>query len=222
MRICCLDCESTGVDVFQDRIVTVFVGVLDTEAGEWADSLNLLVNSGVDIPEGATAVHGISTRVARSFGTDPDSALSDVLDFLDHYRDLPLVIMNANFDMSLIKAECDRHGMNQVALRGLEIIDPLVIDRHHDKWRKGSRKLVDLAKHYGVPVDESEAHDASYDCWLAGNIAAIQIQRYGMPTNEEQAEWFENWRSSFENYLRRSDPSAKVDKGWPIRLKEEE
>jgi DNA polymerase-3 subunit epsilon len=221
MLLATLDTETTGISVFEDRIVTVFAGVLDTETGTWKDSINLLVNPGIDIPEGASAIHGITTRVARSFGKEPDSVLADVLDFLDHYRTLPVVIMNANYDMSLIDAECDRYGMNKVALRGLNIVDPLVLDRHHDKYRRGSRKLVDLAKHYGVPVDESEAHDAAYDCYLAGSVAAIQIERYGMPTNSEQAGWFEEWRSNFESYLRRTDPTATVGSGWPTRIKED-
>jgi DNA polymerase-3 subunit epsilon len=217
-----LDCETTGINVFEDRIVTVFAGVLDTETGTWNDSLNLLVNPGIDIPEGASAIHGITTRVARSFGVPTVKALWDVDQFIGRNEELPVVIMNANYDLSLLNAEYERNGMDFFYYDEIKIVDPLVIDRHHDKYRKGSRKLVDLAKHYGVPVDESEAHDAAYDCYLAGSVAAIQIERYGMPTNAEQAQWFEEWRSGFESYLKRTNPTASVEAGWPTRVKEEE
>ncbi|QDP65465.1 MAG: hypothetical protein Tp182DCM212571_83 [Prokaryotic dsDNA virus sp.] len=82
MLLLCLDTETSGIDVFNDRIVTVFTGVLDTESGKWTDSINLLVNPGIDIPAEATAVHGISTRVARNFGMPTGEALWVVDQFL--------------------------------------------------------------------------------------------------------------------------------------------
>lgn len=48
--------------------------------------------------------------------------------------------------------------------------DPMVLDRAFDKYRKGSRKLVDLCRVYGVPV-ETNAHDAEADCRMAGRLA---------------------------------------------------
>ena len=57
------DFETTGVDRFNDvpvsyALVHVVDGVVDTS---WSG----LVDPGRDIPEGATAVHGISTERAR-------------------------------------------------------------------------------------------------------------------------------------------------------------
>jgi DNA polymerase III subunit epsilon len=222
LKLLCLDTETTGVDVFEDRIVTVFAGVLDTETGEWDDKLNLLVNPGIDIPEGAAAVHGISTRVARGFGVDPQDALEDLTKFISEWGDLPVVVMNANYDLSLIDSELSRYSYEDFGWSDVStILDPLVIDRHHDRYRKGSRKLVDLARHYGVEVDDSEAHDAAYDCYLAGSVAAIQIERYGMPTNEEQAQWYADWATNFQEYLRKKGSDDIIDTNWPIRVKGE-
>ena len=58
------DLETTGVDVDTSRIVSAHVGVLDA-AGEVIERLDWLVNPGVVIPDGATAVHGITTQRAE-------------------------------------------------------------------------------------------------------------------------------------------------------------
>lgn len=211
----CWDTETTGVDVFEDRIVTIFVGVLHPD-GTWGETLNLLVDPGVEIPEGASEVHGITTEYARDHGMQPYAALRDVAEMMRKYRDLPWVIMNANYDISLLMAEIERHWTDPVEIPE-RIYDPLVMDRHYDRYRRGKRKLVNLAEHYNVEVDESKAHDAAYDCYLAGNVTRAIIAKYGDCTVAQQAEWQEEWRAHFEEYLRKSDPSAIVERGWPVR-----
>ena len=61
------DLETTGVDVTTARIVTASLLLLNPDgsvqrAGEW------LANPGIEIPEGAASVHGITTEYARSHG----------------------------------------------------------------------------------------------------------------------------------------------------------
>lgn len=219
-QMVCFDVESTGINVFEDRVVTAFVGVFDTDTGTFGESLEFLVNPGIPIPEEASAVHGITDEVAAT-GMEPKEFLELLFDFLHKHADLPLVAMNANYDLSLINSELERYGFTAYDWNKRQIIDPLVIDRGNDRYRRGSRKLVNLAEHYGVPYDADSAHDAAYDCYLAGSVAGKLIEKYGLPTNEQQAEWHESWRSNFESYLQRTNPDAKVDAGWPTRLKEE-
>ena len=59
------DLETTGVDVTTDRIVTAHVGLLGPD-GVALRSQSWLADPGVEIPEGATAVHGITTAHARA------------------------------------------------------------------------------------------------------------------------------------------------------------
>jgi len=61
------DTETTGVDVEHDRIVTAALVVQESAGGpvrrrDWA------ADPGVPIPEGATAVHGLTDRWAREHG----------------------------------------------------------------------------------------------------------------------------------------------------------
>ena len=218
MILTALDLESSGIDVFNDRVVTAFVGLWDTDEGKFVQHLEFLVNPGIEIPQGATDVHGITTEQA-SKGMDPVEFLEILFYVLHDWAEYPIVVMNANYDLSLINAELERYGYTAFDWTKRQIIDPLVIDRAKDRYRKGSRKLVNLAEHYGVEVDESKAHDAAYDCYLAVNVAIKQIEKFGMPTNEEQAKWHREWAESFQEYMRRvkNDPELVIDSAWPTR-----
>ena len=219
-KIIALDTETTGIDVFTDRVVTAFAGLWDTDTGKFEQHLSFLVNPGIPIPEETSAVHGITDEVAAK-GMNPVEFLELLFYVLHDWAEYPLVVMNANYDLSLINSELERYGYTAFDWNKRQVIDPLVLDRHHDKYRKGKKNLTRLAEVYGVPYDKGSAHDAAYDCYMAVNVAIKQIAKWGVPTNEEQAEWHEEWRSSFEDFLRQSNPDATVERGWPTRQKEE-
>ena len=58
-RVGVFDLETTGIDVEKDRVVTAHVGLLDADGREIA-ARDWLSDPGVPIPEGATAVHGVT------------------------------------------------------------------------------------------------------------------------------------------------------------------
>ena len=69
-QLAVFDLETTGLDLDTSRIVTAAVAVIDsngepTEVHEW------LVNPGIEIPEAAANVHGITTDMARANGVQP-------------------------------------------------------------------------------------------------------------------------------------------------------
>lgn len=86
-HILVFDTETTGVDVTECRIVSVFVGLMDVRTGLFDErvSVHRLVDPGVDIPEGATAVHGISSERAREFGSRPVEVVGQVLALIDYF-----------------------------------------------------------------------------------------------------------------------------------------
>ena len=72
------DTETTGTDVTRDRIVTAAL-VLSHGPGREAETVaTWLIDPGVEIPEAAAAVHGISTAHAREHGMQPAEALEEV------------------------------------------------------------------------------------------------------------------------------------------------
>jgi DNA polymerase-3 subunit epsilon len=217
------DLETTSPIPTEARIVTVAL-VFSPSPGIFVSLLSLLVNPGCDIPAEATAVHGITTDQARDEGCPEAHAAGLVLDALalPPYEG-PLVIFNAPFDWTLLHATCRRHDLPLPPSR--LIIDPLVIDRRLDKWRKGARKLGAMAEHYRVSL--TDAHDAGADAIAAIGVARALAQKYfqhdGMVTHNaeslthSQAVWFAEWRRDFMQYLVKQGKPADVPAGWPLQ-----
>ena len=217
-RIAVFDTETTGTDTEEARIVTACIAVLDA-AGEVAGHWTWLIDPGVEIPDEASAVHGVTTEHAREHGADPKESIGDIANKLAELS-LPVVAFNAPFDFSILRAECERHEL-PFTVPDL-VVDPFVLDKQIDRYRKGKRQLANVAEHYGVPL--LDAHDATADAVAAGRIAQIILQRPSIselitPDNAVQLQrvWKERQNSSFESYLRRtSDPAAVIQRGWPL------
>lgn len=158
------DLETTGVDTSTAHIVTASLVYVDDD-GVFQDR-KILADPGIDIPAGATEVHGITTEYAREHGRPHAEVVREVADFLTETwaKGRAVVIYNATYDLSVIKTHCP-----DFEITGL-VIDPLVLDKSIDKYRKGSRRLQNVSAHYGVVL--SNAHDSSAD-----SVAAYQIAR---------------------------------------------
>jgi DNA polymerase-3 subunit epsilon len=174
-RLCGFDCESTGLDVESARIVTAAVLA---RGGPAPETLTLMADPGIEIPEEATAVHGISTATAQAYGAPPRDVLEAIRATLATSIEAgwPLVVFNARFDLTLLDRELRRHGFDPLPFA--RVVDPMVIDRHRDRFRRGSRKLVALCAHYGVTLDD--AHDATADALAACRLAYRLGQRGGV------------------------------------------
>lgn len=220
--LCAFDLETTGVDVEVDRIVTASVVRID---GPTPRVRSWLADPGVEIPAGATKVHGITTEHARSHGSPAGDVASEVAQALKAalFAGYPLVIFNAAFDLSLLDRECRRHGLpvlgeSRVPLR---VIDPLVIDRATEPRRKGKRTLEVVAQVHGVPP--WEAHTSEGDCLATARVAWFQAKRteVGALSLDELQVWQRErhvrWAESFEAYLRTQGKGDVIDRSWPIR-----
>lgn len=219
------DTESTSTDPATARIVTAAVlyigpgpGRRETKPRGW------LINPGVPIPAEATAVHGISDEIAAG-GMEPGMALVEIAGVIEEaaQRDIPVVAFNATFDLSLLDSELARHGLDPLGFR--HVIDPLVIDRAVDKYRKGSRKLDAVCRHY--QIDPGDSHQASADCHAAARLAWKLAARYPVEVGDiplaelhaKQQVWAAEWCAHYQEYLRTrgGQPDAVIDGTWPIR-----
>lgn len=217
----CFDTETTGVNVETDRIVTATCALVGASGVK--SIRNWLINPGVPIPDEASKIHGITTEKAQADGRDPVEALSEIAQVLTDawYDGAVLVAMNAAFDLSILLYEFERHRLPGVRMG--PVIDPLVLDRHYDKYRKGKRNLAALAEHYGVRLDN--AHSSEGDALAAGRIAWVMERRYPelatMPIDDIQrlqAEAHRAWAENYQSYLRgKGQTDAVIETDWPVR-----
>ncbi|MDX3681403.1 exonuclease domain-containing protein [Streptomyces scabiei] len=216
------DTETTGTQIDIARIVSAALIRPNGETLRWLSDVN-----GLEIPAAATAVHGITTEHARAHGRPAKQVVEEIADALAGELaggHTALVVMNAPFDLSLLDAECARHGVRTLADRIGDVrpmVDPLVLDRAVDKYRKGRRNLESLAAHYGVPLDD--AHNADVDALAALQVARAIGERYedlqvpARVLHGWQVAWHEKWAANYQQFLRKSRPDAVVEQGWPVR-----
>ncbi|MFE2170551.1 exonuclease domain-containing protein [Streptomyces sp. NPDC059447] len=221
------DLETTGTDIENDRIVTAAVVTMEPD-GRVSRERTWLLDPGVPIPEQASAIHGISTEHARANGSPAASAVEEITGALaqELAEGTPLVVMNARYDLSLLDRECRRHGLvplgRRLAGRPAPVIDPLVLDKHADRYRKGRRTLQALCEHYGVTLDA--AHDAVADALAAAGAARRMGARHSAigsvglaDLHDLQVRAAAEQAASLQSYLRRtSDPEAVVERAWPV------
>jgi DNA polymerase III subunit epsilon len=231
------DTETTGIDVHTDRIVTATI--IKITASTPGDHRSWLIDPGIEIPEGATKVHGITTDHARANGVHPTEALSAIANTLTGVlrARLPLVAMNAAYDLSILEAELRRH--NEPTLTNTlnpddwhTLVDPMVLARGLDTvnraFRKGrTYKLPDLCKRYGVPFTES--HDAHADAIGAGLVAAAIVDSDLDLASRGPAELFRmqsTWRREDQRRFRdwvekagKEDQYGDIDGGWPLHTR---
>ncbi len=219
------DVETTGVDYEEDRIVTAAAVIVE----DGANVTDWLVDPGVEIPAEATAVHGVSTERARDEGMDAAEAVDAMVALLaqEVERGSPVVAFNARFDLTFLDREARRHGLptlgDLVGEDALMVIDPLVLDKGVDRYRKGSRKLTACCQHYSVVLGEDAAHEAGADALAAARVAYRIAQRHPQvrdldlaDLHELQATWAADQAASLESYLRSQGKAETIEGAWPV------
>lgn len=222
-RVGVFDLETTGVDVAADRIVSAHVGVLDRHGREIA-ARDWLADPGIPIPDGAAAVHGITTAHARAHGRPAADVVAEISRALRTLlaQGMPIVAYNASYDFSLLAHEAVRHGVEPL-VDPEPVIDPLVIDKAYDRYRPGKRTLAVVAEHYSVRLDD--AHEAAADAIAAGRVALALARAFSLPgtaaeLHTQQIGWARDQAASLTEYfirIGRLDPEESLDGSWPIR-----
>ncbi|NGO74951.1 3'-5' exonuclease [Streptomyces sp. YC504] len=222
------DLETTGTDPREARIVTG--ALIEVRGGKPIGRREWLADPGVPIPAEAVAVHGISNERAASEGRPAAEVADQLARALAGYWDagVPVVAYNATFDLTLLAAELRRHGLPSLRERlgGREpapVIDPYIIDRTADRYRKGKRNLEAVCTEYGIVLDD--AHNATADALAAARLAGAIADRYPKiatlgpaALHRQQIAWYAEWAADFQEFLRaKGDASAVVEASWPLR-----
>lgn len=217
------DLETTGIDIDTCRIVTAHVGVIGP-GGEVLEQRQWLVDPGVEIPTAATLIHGVTTERARLEGLAAAQGVAEIIDALRDAagRGLPIVAYNAAYDLSVLHREAERYGHE--AFRGPGyVVDPLVIDKAVDRFRRGKRTLTAACEHYGVEL--LAAHDAGADAIAAGRVAQAIARAFPelaacavAELHTRQVGWCREQAESYQDWRRRNgEPEFTTSGAWPIR-----
>lgn len=218
-----LDLETTGLDRSEDRIVS-FAGVFDGPS-EYSE-IAALIDPGVPIPEGASAVHGITDDRAKNEGLSPVIGVQAIITMVSTAMKtrMPIVVYNAPFDLTFIREEAYRHlQMPRSQWEGVwPVYDPMVVDKQLEPYRKGRRTLEAVAAHYGVEFPEELKHTALGDAKVSLAIARKQLERAPAGTtfedlHHDQEVWKASQAANFRQYLlKQGKPADDVSGDWPF------
>jgi DNA polymerase-3 subunit epsilon len=219
------DTETTSTNPHEARIVTAAIigrgGPTPQSVQTW------LLNPGVPIPPETTAIHGVDDQIALERGQEPKAALEEIADALARATrfSMPLVAFNTAYDWTVLHCELQRHGLPTMLDRcggqPYNLIDPLVLDKQADRYRRGSRKLQAVAEHYGVELENW--HDAEADAIAALGIADALFERNPRLAAYDaqrlflaQQAWREEQQQGLQAHFRKKDPSAYCAPEWPL------
>lgn len=218
-----LDLEATGVDPDEARIVEVGLFRFKPD-GPSSSLVDRMIDPGVALPAEVTTLTGIRPEDLATMGGDPAEVLAATRAAIFSLVDegIPIVIYNATYDWSLLGTELARHGLD--SLPGVPptiLVDPLVLDRHVDRYRKGSRSLAAVSAHYGVRHDGAHraAEDAAATVALAREIAGScpKLHMSGLDLVALQVAAHNEWKRSFNEYLAKIGASRPpVTEEWPM------
>lgn len=208
------DVETTGTDPRTAKIVT---SALVSISGRQVQEQELLADPGVDIPQAATDVHGITTEYARSHGQPLDQVVAQTIAALraGWEQGQTVIVFNAPYDLSVLRALDPSFTVD-----GL-VFDPLLAQRVLGEDRRVKKTLGNLCQVYGVALDN--AHNATADALAAARLAWKMAKLWPQLTTmsgdelmEWQAvkhyEWKQNLRAWFES---KGQTLSDDSDGWP-------
>lgn len=148
----CIDCETTGLDAQEDRIIEVAVMCFDFET-TYAE-IESLINPECVIPETSIAIHHITPDMVEN-KPKIEEVLHEILKLIgDHI----IIGHGVQFDIDILATAAERHSI-PCKIRNNRFLDTLRMARLYGQCPVNS--LEYLRKHFNIPVEG--AHRAMSD-----------------------------------------------------------
>jgi DNA polymerase-3 subunit epsilon len=225
--IAVFDTETTGLNLSEDRIVTAALHRMTSDGEILPGGFDWVLNPGIPIPEIASKVHGFYDKHVVS-ATPASEGVPQIVNAIAacFAEGIPVLAYNAAYDFTILHYEALRN--NVAPLTFGTVIDPLVIDKTIDKYRKGKRNLASAAERYQVPL--VAAHTAKDDAVAAGLVGlamlryflaqekpAVPFPESAQNLHDQQAKWADELEASYAKWRQTDVPDYKPVFGWPVK-----
>lgn len=197
-----LDTETTGIDPFNDRIVQA--ATVYHEPGKRPSAITWLINPDMDVPTEASDVHGwTNDRLAQELNgaeairfkdghgrrLSREGALAEIAGkvAVAMHCGYAMVIANAPYDTTLLDADLARNGIDPISVRPTGwsgVIDPMVLDKQADKYRKQCYKADGCDPAEGVHACGGCKGSKFHQCGGCGSTdrkLSSLCRHYGVP-----------------------------------------
>lgn len=224
LKLVTFDTETDGVDTDNCRIITCFMRAKDGD--EVVFERNWVLDPGVEIPEEASDVHGMTTEWIRGNGRkNVAEAIKEISENLIKFAKEGFIVTgyNNSFDLKILEAEVLRHTDYPLpwAVQKVRFLDPVHFSRKFDKFKKGGHKLIDVAKRQGLEIEDDRLHAADYDVEVTEKLVPIFLSRawremkYSVKgktpdqfiddLQELQDNWNREWAEGITEYFAKTD-----------------
>ena len=151
-KFICIDCETTGLDTQQDRVIEVAVLLFD--AHQAYAQMETLINPEREISETSIAIHHITPDMVKDKPTIAE-VLPGILELIGNHI---IIGHGIGFDIEMLAIAAERHGI-PCKIRQNRSLDTLRMARLYGESPINS--LEHLRKHFNIPVEG--AHRAMSD-----------------------------------------------------------
>lgn len=161
------DFETTGLDVYRDRIIEI--GAIKYVKGERVGDFSFLINPEMPLPEIITKITGITDDMLVGKPLI-EEVLPEFLQFIDKSV---LVAHNAEFDLNFLRSVSSRLGyqIEYPCFCTLKMARLLLPDLE-------SKNLDTLAKHYNLSF--AARHRSIGDCEVTGSVLSALLAKEGL------------------------------------------
>lgn len=163
----CLDCETTGLDPAEDRIIEVAAAVFTMDIG--LEEFESLIDPKRSIPESSIEIHRITPEMIIGKPTI-DKVIPTLLKMIGKHI---IVGHGIGFDIELIALAADRAGIPHT-LRSNRSFDTLRMARLYGESPTNS--LEQLRVHFNIPLEG--AHRAMNDVIVNREVFKFLAKRY--------------------------------------------
>jgi len=192
------DLETTGIDIVNDRIVEI--SYLKVFPNGTEECKTIRINPEIPIPEGATAVHGISNEDVKDCPAFKEIAKTLAKDI----EGCDLAGYNSNrFDIPLLAEEFLRAGTD-IDLKKRKFVDVQTI------FHKMEQRTLSAAYKFYCDKELVGAHGAEADTKATYEVLKSQLDRYPDLKNDI------NHLSDFSSFTKNADFAGRIvydDKG---------
>jgi DNA polymerase-3 subunit epsilon len=134
-KFVCIDCETTGLDPKEDRVIEVAALCFDGESS--FEQYESLIDPECVIPDSAIAIHHITQEMVQG-KPKIQAVLSEILSLIaDHI----IIGHGVGFDIELLAVAAERHGITST-IRQNPRIDTLRLARLYDGCPVNSLEML--------------------------------------------------------------------------------
>jgi DNA polymerase-3 subunit epsilon len=166
-KFICVDCETTGLDSQNDRIIEVAVMLFD--ANQVYAQMETLIDPQCEIPESSIAIHHITPEMVKNQPLIMH-VLPQILEMIGNHI---IIGHGIKFDIDIIAAAAERSGIPCKIQHNL-YLDTLRMARLYGESPINS--LEHLRKHFNIPLEG--AHRAMSDVIVNKEVFKHLAKRY--------------------------------------------